>query len=66
MFYRFGTDVRADPISDGMMEVRVKAGEADMLHWAVKYAESVEVLAPERLRRQIAETLREALKKYDG
>lgn len=62
----FGTDVRADPISDGMMEVRVKVGEADMLHWAVKYAESVEVLALERLRRQIAETLREALKKYDG
>lgn len=60
----FGTDLRIEELPDDMMKVHVHASEASMLHWAIQFADAVEVLSPQSLREQIAETLRNALKKY--
>jgi predicted DNA-binding transcriptional regulator YafY len=37
-----------------------------MLHWAIQFADAIEVLSPQELREQIADTLRNALKKYES
>lgn len=61
----FGTNLRIEKLPDDMMKVHVNASEASMLHWAIQFADAVEVLSPESLRKQIAETLRNALKRYE-
>ena len=61
----FGTDIHIEELSDDMMKVHVYASESSMLHWAVQFADAVEVLSPASLRKQIAETLRNALEKYE-
>ena len=58
----FGTDIYIEGLPDDMMKVHVYASESFMLHWAVQF---VEVLSPATLRKQIAETLRNALEKYE-
>lgn len=62
----FGTDLRIEELPDDMMKVHVYASEASMLHWAIQFADAVEVLSPQGLRKQIAETLRNALEKYES
>lgn len=62
----FGTDIRIEKLPDDMMKVHVQASESSMLHWAIQFADAVEVLSPNSLREQIAETLRTALKKYEA
>lgn len=62
----FGTDLRIEKLSDEMMKVHVYASESSMLHWAIQFADAVEVLSPQGLREQIVETLRNALKKYES
>ena len=62
----FGTEVRIKLLSNDMMEVRLRASEQAMLHWAVQFADEVEVLSPENLRNKIADTLHNALKKYEN
>lgn len=62
----FGKDLRIEELPDDMMKVHVHASEASMLHWAIQFADAVEVLSPKRLREQIVETLREALKRYEN
>lgn len=62
----FGTDIRIEELPDDMMKVHVQASESSMLHWAIQFADAVEVLSPNSLREQIAETLRTALKKYEA
>ena len=62
----FGTDLRIEALPDDMMKIHVYASEASMLHWAIQFADAVEVLSPQGLREQIAETLRNALKKYES
>ena len=62
----FGTDLRIETLPDDMMKVHVYASESAMLHWAIQFADAVEVLSPASLRKQIAETLRNALKKYES
>jgi len=62
----FGTDLRIEELSDDMMKVHVYASESSMLHWAIQFADAVEVLSPQSLREQIVETLRNALKKYES
>lgn len=62
----FGTDLRIEELPDDMMKVHVQASESSMLHWAIQFADAVEVLSPQSLREQIADTLRNALKKYDS
>ena len=61
----FGTDIHIEVLPDDMMKVHVYASESSMLHWAVQFADAVEVLSPASLRKQIAETLRNALEKYE-
>ena len=61
----FGTNNRIETLPDDMMIVHVEASEASMLHWAIQFADAVEVLSPKSLRKQIAETLRNALDKYE-
>ena len=62
----FGTEVRIELLPDDMMKVRLRASEQAMLHWAIQFADAVEVLSPENLRNKIADTLRNALKKYEN
>lgn len=61
----FGTDLRIETLSNDMMKVHVYASESSMLHWAIQFADAVEVLSPATLRKQIAESLRNALEKYE-
>ncbi len=61
----FGTNNRIETLPDDMMIVHVEASEASMLHWAIQFADAVEVLSPKSLREQIAETLKTALSKYE-
>ena len=62
----FGTDLRIEKLPDEMMKVHVYASESSMLHWAIQFADAVEVLSPQGLREKIVETLRNALKKYES
>lgn len=62
----FGTNLRIEELPDDMMKVYVQASESSMLHWAIQFADAVEVLSPQSLREQIAETLRNALRKYES
>ena len=62
----FGTKVRIEILPDNMMKVHLRASEQAMLHWAVQFADEVEVLSPENLRNRIADTLHNVLKKYDS
>lgn len=61
----FGTNNRIETLPDDMMIVHIEASEASMLHWAIQFADAVEILSPKSLREQIAETLRNALNKYE-
>lgn len=61
----FGTNLRIEKLPDDMIKVHVLASESAMLHWAVQFADAVEVLSPASLRKQITETIRNALKKYE-
>ena len=60
----FGTGADIHIIDDDLMEVRVRVSEDAMLHWAIQYADQVEVLFPKSLREKIGETLREAAERY--
>lgn len=60
----FGTDLRIEKLPDDMIKVHIQVSESAMLHWAIQFADAVEVLSPQSLRKQIAETLRNALEKY--
>ena len=62
----FGTDLRIETLPDDMMRVHVYASKEAMLHWAIQFADAVELLSPKSLREQIAETLRNALEKYES
>lgn len=61
----FGTNVRIESQLDDWMIVHLIAGEESMKKWAIQFSDAVEVLTPVSLRKQIAEELRKALKKYD-
>ncbi len=60
----FGTDLRIEQLPDDMIKVHVRASESAMLHWAIQFADAVEVLSPKSLREKIAETLKNALERY--
>ena len=62
----FGTGLHIEQQPDDMILVHVHAGEDDVRLWAVQFADAVEVLTPQHLREQIAETLRKAVEKYGG
>ncbi|MCQ2417421.1 MAG: WYL domain-containing protein [Oscillospiraceae bacterium] len=61
----FGTKLRTEELPDDLIKVYIYASEESMFHWAIQFADAVEVISPQNLRERIAETLRNALKKYD-
>ena len=60
----FGSSANIRVIENDMIEVRVRVSEDSMYHWAVQYADCVEVLSPGSLRAKVADTLREAAERY--
>ena len=60
----FGTGADIRILDKKFMEVRVRVSEDAMLHWAIQYADQVEVLFPTSLREKIGKTLREAADRY--
>lgn len=62
----FGTKVMVFLKENDMMHVRLRIDEEGLLHWALQFAEQVEILKPKRLRDRMKEILQDALKKYEG
>ena len=62
----FGTKVMVLLKEDGMMHVRLRIDEEGLLHWALQFAEQVEILKPKHLRDRMKEILQDALKKYES
>lgn len=62
----FGTDVKMSFIrdSDDKVKVVLRASPLAMEHWAMQYANHVEIVSPKHLRERVKECLTEALKKY--
>lgn len=61
----FGFDIRISKIDENKIKVVLKASPNAMFHWAMQYIEHVEVVLPQHLRSRIADTLKEASKKYN-
>lgn len=60
----FGKDVTVRKCEDNKIEVSIHAAPTAMLYWALQYADYVEVIAPEPLRKRIAEVLKKANEVY--
>ncbi len=59
-----GKDIEISREEDGYL-VRVKANEQAIAYWAIQFGGSVEVLAPESLRQQVAERVKAINQKYE-
>jgi predicted DNA-binding transcriptional regulator YafY len=60
----FGSRANIRQLENDMQEIRVRISEGAMKHWAIQYADCVEVISPKRVREDIAVTLREAAERY--
>lgn len=61
----FGFDVRFETTDDDKtVKVTLTASPMAMQHWAMQYAEYVEILSPKSLRENVLKTLRDAARKY--
>ena len=60
----FGEDVVASKGENNTVTVSVRSNRTAMRYWALQYAESVEVLTPPDLRKEIREVLERAGAKY--
>lgn len=62
----FGDDFHVRPCDQdkGQIEVSLRASPQAMVHWAMQYANFVEILSPASLRDQVKENLEAALKMY--
>ena len=49
---------------DGMMRVSVSADTESVLHWAMQFVDTVEIISPKPLRDKMTGILEEALKRY--
>ena len=63
----FGNDIRIAQNSENENQVKVSvvASPNAMEHWAMQYANYVEVLSPDCLRERIRNSLLSGLKKYN-
>lgn len=61
----FGANFKVVSEEGSYIEVSVRVSEEAMKHWAVQYADCVEVMFPESLRETVRQTLREALARYE-
>jgi len=59
----FGKDVSVRAAGEDVL-VNVHAAPTAMLYWALQYADSVEIVAPESLRERVREVLAQATKRY--
>lgn len=61
----FGSDIRIAKTDDeNKVRISVKASPNAMVHWAMQYANYVEIISPEPLRMRVKEALENGLKKY--
>ena len=60
----FGTGVMITEKPDGMMRVSVSADTESVLHWAMQFVDTVEIISPKPLRDKMTGILEEALKRY--
>ena len=60
----FGSDAVIREIEDRRLEVSVRVSEGTMKHWAMQYADCVEVISPKQLREEVAEIMRAAAERY--
>lgn len=62
----FGNEalIKQSKDDDGKVVVSVKASPNAMEHWAMQYMDSVEVTAPESLRKRIKQSLENGIEKY--
>lgn len=60
----FGSNAVIREIEDRMLEVSVRVSEGAMKHWAMQYADCVEVISPKRVREEVADILRAAAERY--
>ena len=62
----FGSDIRIAKTDDeNKVRISVKASPNAMVHWAMQYANYVEIISPEPLRMRVKEALENGLKKYN-
>lgn len=61
----FGTNVKISETNDGLMIVRLNVSKDAMIHWAVQYADAVEILYPSDLRSEVINILTKALERYN-
>ena len=63
----FGTKAQICEDADAsMMQVRLLVDTEALYHWALQFADSVEVLKPKQVRERVAETLRVAVERYEN
>lgn len=60
----FGDSFRVSRDMGDTIDISVRVSEDAMFHWALQFADCVEVISPESLRKKIGKTLREAADKY--
>ena len=60
----FGSSANISKKGKDMLEVRVRISEDAMIHWAIQYADCVEVISPKRVREDIAKKLKAAAERY--
>lgn len=60
----FGTDYRLKKNADGYAEVSVKVNANAIKFWALQYGGVATVIKPDRLRKEIAETIEDMSKRY--
>ena len=62
----FGTDIRIEKTQDeNMVKITLTASPMAMKHWAMQYADYVEVTYPQTLRQTIKNALQNAAQKYE-
>ena len=62
----FGPQARLQPMEEGWLQVTLNLAPSGVRRFALQYADSVEVLEPEELRRSVRETMEAALARYAG
>lgn len=60
----FGKEIEIQKKEQGL-QISLKTSTESMEYWAMQYANFVEVLAPESLRKKIKNNLRNAIQKYE-
>ena len=60
----FGKDFWISNVKDREMDISLTINEEAMFYWALQYGPYVEVVAPDELRKKLADAIDEMRKKY--